>query len=114
MKDSVGVKTIEERDRQFLVEKIIHSIEFNNPYENSIKKPQKLLLLLKIIIKYQGVCTSLSLLIFQIVLLNTFIRNLMMNKIGNKYLLEVGNAYELLTVFQMFYYLNERFPLTNI
>ena len=79
MEDSVGVKTIEERDRQVLVEKIIHSIEFNNPYENSVKKPQKLLLLLKIIIKYQGVCTSLSLLIFQIVLLNTFIRNLMMN-----------------------------------
>ena len=38
----------------------------------------------------------------------------MMNKIGNKSLLEVGNAYELLTVFQMFYYLNEKFPLTNI
>ena len=32
---------------------------------------------------------------------------------GVKSLLEVENVYELLTVFQMFYYLNRRFPLTN-
>ena len=30
MKDSISLKKIEERDRQFLVEKIIHSIEFSN------------------------------------------------------------------------------------
>ena len=30
-----------------------------------------------------------------------------------KSMLEVENAYELLTVFQMFCYLNGRFPLTN-
>ena len=28
----------EQRDRQFLVEEIIHSIEFINPYENAIEK----------------------------------------------------------------------------
>ena len=28
-KDSVSLKTIEEKDRQFLIEKIIHGIEFN-------------------------------------------------------------------------------------
>ena len=38
MKDSVGMKKIEERDRQILCEKIIHSIKFNNSYENSIGK----------------------------------------------------------------------------
>ena len=32
---------------------------------------------------------------------------------GVKSLLEVENAYELLTVLQMFYYLNGKFPLTN-
>ena len=32
---------------------------------------------------------------------------------GVKSMLEVENAYELLTVFQMFCYLNGRFPLTN-
>ena len=33
----VGLKIIEERDQQFLLEKIIHTVEFKNPYENSIK-----------------------------------------------------------------------------
>ena len=37
-KDSVGLKTIEDRDRQFLIEKIIHGIEFNNPYDISSEK----------------------------------------------------------------------------
>ena len=32
---------------------------------------------------------------------------------GVKSMLEVEKAYELLTVFQMFCYLNGRFPLTN-
>ena len=35
------MKKNEVRDRQFLVEKIIHSVEFSNPYENLIeKKPE--------------------------------------------------------------------------
>ena len=38
MKDSISLKKIEERDRQFLVEKIIHSIEFSNPYKNPTEK----------------------------------------------------------------------------
>ena len=38
VKDFVSLKTIEQRDRQFLIEKIIHDIEFKNPYENSIEK----------------------------------------------------------------------------
>ena len=40
-KDSVSLKSIEEKDRQFLIEKIIHGIEFNNPYNIlSEKKPE--------------------------------------------------------------------------
>ena len=40
-KDSIGLKKTEERDRLFLIEKIIYGIEFTNPYENSIeKKPE--------------------------------------------------------------------------
>ena len=41
MKDSISLKKIEERDRQFLVEKIIHSFEFKNPYKNPIEKKQR-------------------------------------------------------------------------
>ena len=32
------LKKIKDRDRQFLIEKIIHRIELNNPYEVSSKK----------------------------------------------------------------------------
>ena len=37
-KDLVSLKTTEDTDRQFLTEKIIHGIEFNNPYDISSKK----------------------------------------------------------------------------
>ena len=41
IKDSIGLKRTEERNKQSLMEKIIHSVEFQNPYENSIeKKPE--------------------------------------------------------------------------
>ena len=45
IKDSDGnfrkFQKIQEWDKQFLVEKIIHGVEFQNPYENSIeKKPE--------------------------------------------------------------------------
>ena len=35
------------------------------------------------------------------------------NGLGVILLLDIENAYELLTIFQMFYYLNGRLPLTN-
>ena len=37
-KDLVSLKTTEDTDRKFLTEKIIHGIEFNNPYDISSKK----------------------------------------------------------------------------
>ena len=41
MLDSVGIKKIEEKSEQFLIEKIIHVIEFENPYATkSEKKPE--------------------------------------------------------------------------
>ena len=42
------MKKIAERDRQFLVEKIIHGVKFSNPYENSIEKKPEQLKLLKV------------------------------------------------------------------
>ena len=41
MRDSVGLKAIEERNKQFLIEKIIHRIEFKNPYaSNTENEPE--------------------------------------------------------------------------
>ena len=41
MKDSIGIQKVEEKSKQFLIEKIIHGVEFNNPYNIEIeKKPE--------------------------------------------------------------------------
>ena len=41
VKELIGLKKIEERDWKFLVEKIIHAVDFENPCESSIdKKPE--------------------------------------------------------------------------
>ena len=41
MRDSVGLKAIEERNKQFLIEKIIYRIEFKNPYaSNTENEPE--------------------------------------------------------------------------
>ena len=39
IKDSIGKQKLEEKNKQFLVEKIIHGIEFKNPY--NIKTEEK-------------------------------------------------------------------------
>ena len=124
MKDSISLKKIEERDRQFLLEKIVHSIEFSNPYESPIeKKPE--------IIAFVESNYKISRRVYQALFIDIadsfieYIHSLDINEIqeldddlkangwGVKSLLEVENAYELLTIFQIFYYLNGRFPLAN-
>ena len=41
IKDSIGMQKLEEKSKQFLVEKIIHGIEFKNPYNiKTEKKPE--------------------------------------------------------------------------
>ena len=43
VKDSIGLKKIEKRDRQFLVDKVIHTVEFKNTYENSTDKKAEII-----------------------------------------------------------------------
>ena len=38
MKDFVGLQKVEERSKQFLIEKIIHGVEFQNPYNTPVEK----------------------------------------------------------------------------
>ena len=41
MSDSVGLKKVEDKNNQFLIEKIIHGVEFENFYQsNPEKKPE--------------------------------------------------------------------------
>ena len=41
MLDTVGLKKIEEKNKQFLLEKIIHGIEFENIYATDSGKKKK-------------------------------------------------------------------------
>ena len=107
-----------------MVEKVIHSIEFNNPYENPTEKNPEIIETVESNYKisrqvYQALFIDIadsfieyihSLDINEIQELED---DLKANRWGVKSLLEVEKAYELLTVLQMFYYLNGRFPLTN-
>ena len=43
IKDSIGRKKIEERDKHFFLEKIIHGVKFQNLYENFIGKNPKII-----------------------------------------------------------------------
>ena len=122
IKDSVGMKKTEERDRQFLCEKIIHSIKFHNSYENSIGKKTEII---DTVENNYKISRRLSLFVD---ISDSFIEyiyplipdeiqeldaDIKINRWGIKSLLEVEYAYELLSVFEMFYRLDGRFPLTN-
>ena len=124
MKDCISLKKIKERDRHFLVEKIIHSIEFSIPYENPTEKNPEIIETVESNYKisrrvYQALFIDIAdSFIEYIPSLDTnkiqkFDDDLKANGWGVKSLLEVENAYELLTLFHMFYYLNGRLPLTN-
>ena len=95
-----------------MVEKIIHSIEFSNQYENITEKKTETIETIK---STQAIFIDIA---------DSFIEyirywiqelddDLKSNGWGVTYLLQVENAYELLTVFQIFDYFNGRFPLTN-
>ena len=69
MKYFVGLQKVEERSKYFLIEKIIHGVEFQNPYNTPVEKSLKLLKLLKVII--ESLEGSIS--IFGLILLNYLI-----------------------------------------
>ena len=107
-----------------MIEKIIHGIEFNNPYDISSKKTQKLLIRSK---KKSRISRRVYQSLF-VDVANSFMEyihsldvdeiqklgdDLKANGWGTKSLLEIENVYEILTVFQMFYYFKGRLPLTN-
>ena len=53
------LKKREEKDNKFLIEKLIYSVEEENPYKITTKEKQKLCLSWKETIEYVGVSTSL-------------------------------------------------------
>ena len=124
VKDSIGLRKIEERNRQFLVEKILHSVEFENPYENSIEKKPEIIETVesnyRIIRRiYQHLYAEIADIFFEYIhhldpdeiqQLNDDIKS---NGWGVTDLLEIDNSLELLSTFQLFYDNTGRLPLTN-
>ena len=107
-----------------MVEKIIHSTEFSNLYENRTEKEPETIETVESNYKisrrvYQALFIDIADSFIE------YIHSLDINEIQEldddlkalgwrvKSLLEVENVYDLVTVFQNFYYLNGRFPLTN-
>ena len=110
--------------REFFAEKLIHSVEFKNRYENSVKKKPEIIETAennyRIIRRvYQHLYSDIADNFFEhthsldpdeIQQLDNDIKT---NGWGVIYLLEIDNTLELLSTFQLFYYNNDRLPLTN-
>ena len=118
-KDDLGLKTIESRDRQFLIEKTIHNIEFKNHYQkpkiierigNNYKVKRR---------AYQSLFPDFAESFFEYIHsldpdeIQELDSELKANAWGVQSITEIQDVHHLLTIFQMFYYLNGRLPFTN-
>ena len=124
MLDSVGIKKIEEKNKQFLIEKIIHGIEFENLYAKSSENKPEILSTIERNYKIAGgVYQQLhfdtaelfaefikSLTIFELQDLDEDIRA---NGWGIKKISEIQDSEETFKIFQDFYSSTGRLPLSN-
>ena len=119
MKHSIGLKKFEERDRQFLFEKIIHGVE----YKYSIEKKLEIetvdgnyRISRRVYRHLYGDINDIfieyihSLDIDEIQGLDDGLKT---NRWGAKTLLEIENYFELLSSFQLFYDINGRAPFNK-
>ena len=124
IKDSIGLKKIEEKGKQFLVEKIIHGVEFQNPYENNIQKKPEIIETVEtnykiIIMIYQYFFIKVAEIFLECIhsldpnKIQQFDDNIKSNGWGFMNLLEIDNSVESLSTFQLFYHYNGRLLLTN-
>ena len=124
MLDTVGMKKVEEKNKQFLLEKIIHRVEFENLYStDSERKPE----IMSIVEGSYRIARRVyqQLYIDTAELLAEFIRSFSSYELqdmdediradgwGIKKIGEVSDAQELMKIFQEFYTLMGRFPLSN-
>ena len=124
VRDEIGLQNTEEKDKQFLIEKIIAKTEIKNPYTiETEKEPKTMLEVEKIYRIYSRVYQTLSYEIAEtfIQYINTLTADeikqldadLRSNGWGVKSIAEIEDYIELFRLFQLFYYLNGRLPLTK-
>ena len=124
MLDSVGIQKIEEKNKQFLVEKIIHGIEFESMYKLEPERKPEIMETIESNYRiarrvYQQLYLDVSELFAE------FLRSLSSYKLeeinndirfngwGVRKVQEVEDSQELLRIFQDFYTLMGRLPLSN-
>ena len=124
IQDTVGLQKLEQKNKQFLLEKIIHGIEFENLYAtDSERKPE---IMSTIEGNYRIVRTVYQQLYLDSAeLFADFIRSLSIfeqrdmdediraNGWGIEKISEVSDSQEMLKIFQDFYSLTGRLPLSN-
>ena len=124
MLDTVGMQKIEKKSKQILIEKIIHSVEFENPYFNEIEKNPEIIETVKSYYRvarrvYQQLYFDVSEL-FADFIRSTDLLNLQdmdndikANEWGIKKMTDVNSAEDFMTIFQAFYQLTGRLSLSN-
>ena len=119
-----SLKTIKSIGRQFLIERLIHNMEFKDYYQNSKEKNPEIIETIENSYKvnrcvYLSLFSDMSESFFEYIhsLSSDEIRELDSDLKGNGWgvqsITEIQDARHLLTIFQMFYYHNGRLPFTN-
>ena len=111
VKDDISLIKTEEKNNKFLIEKVIGAVEKNNPY----------------VIKNYRLCRRIYQYLF-VYIADVFIQyihplepdeikqlddDMKASKWRVKSIIDMQNSFERLHIFQFFYYLNGRLPLTN-
>ena len=121
MLDTVSIKKIEEKNKQFLIEKLIHSVEFEDLYATILKKLEILQIMEGNYRILRRVYQQLHIDVTE--LFSEFINSLSSYEIkamdddikangwGIKKITEIEDAHELMKIFQDFYTLTGRLPL---
>ena len=118
------MQKIDERNKQVLVEKVIHTVEFANPYENSVEKNPEIIdpvesnyrIMRRV---YQSLYSDIADIFFKYVHsldpdeIQEPDQDIKSNGRWVKNVLDIENALDLLVIFQSFYHNTGRFPLTN-
>ena len=124
LKDPVGLKRVQERNKQFLIEKIIHSVEFHNPYTSSVEQKPEITNIVENNYK-TAICFYQDLYIDIADFFQEFIKSLPPQDIqdmdddikskglGVKNILDVENSLDLMNIFQIFDHTTGRLPLGN-
>ena len=124
MLDTVGLQKVEQKNKQFLIEKIIYEVEFESLYQSNPEKNPEIMLTIKsnyriarrvyqqlhldIVELFADYVRSLS--SYELQDINEDIKT---NGWGIKKVTEIQDAQELLKIFQNFYTMIGRLPTSN-